>query len=159
MAADEISLKRIGLMHPKLRVDLLSEYLEANNKLLPSGVRLRVTQTLRTIAEQNALYAQGRTTPGKKVTNAKGGSSYHNYGLAFDICILYDTDNNGTFETVKYDGIHFLKVCFYFKSKGWEWGGDFKSIKDNPHFQKTFGYSTAQLKTRLHAPNNNYPAL
>jgi len=72
----------------------------------------------------------------------------HNYGVAFDIVILKDLDNNGTFETASYDlDKHWMAVTNYFKSKGWEWGGDWKSFKDAPHFQKAFGFTTAQLKS------------
>lgn len=153
MAADQITLDRIALLHPKVRQQVQDMYMHANNKLLGKGVRLRFTHTLRTFAEQDKLYLQR-----PKVTNAKGGQSYHNYGLAFDIVILYDKDGNGTFETASYAfDDNFKKVVAYFKSQGWAWGGDFKSIKDNPHFEKTFGYSTNQLKTILN--QNKYPAI
>lgn len=139
--ADKITLDRIKLMHPKLRGALLNEYLEINTKL-PKGVRLRFTQTLRTIDEQNDIYAQGRTKPGKIVSNAKGGQSIHNYGLAFDFVILYDKNNDGIFETASWDeDKYWTQVVNYFKSKNWFWGGDFKSFKDSPHFEKTFGYN------------------
>lgn len=151
MAADEITLQRIKLMHPTLREQLEKDYLECNNKILGKGVRLRLTHTLRTIDEQNALYAQGRTKPGSIVTNAKGGSSYHNFGLAFDIVLLYDKDDNGTFETASWDtkDKNWKAVVKFFKEKGWFHGGDFKSFKDEPHFEKTFGYTTKQLLTRI----------
>ena len=84
---DKITLDRIELMHPTIREQLKKDYLEIN-KNLPKGVRLRFTQTLRTIKEQDDLYAQGRTKKGKIVTNAKGGQSIHNYGLA---CFSDDT--------------------------------------------------------------------
>src|SRR5690606_35479001 len=115
---------------------------------LAKGIRLRFAQGLRTIAEQDALYAQGRTKPGSIVTNAKGGQSVHNYGLAFDIVILYDKDKNGTFETASWSRTEdldknkkadWMEVVEYFKSKGWNWGGDWRSFKDYPHFEKTFG--------------------
>jgi peptidoglycan L-alanyl-D-glutamate endopeptidase CwlK len=38
----------------------------------------------RTMEEQTALYSLGRSAPGRIVTKAKAGESYHNYGLAFD---------------------------------------------------------------------------
>jgi len=53
-----------------------------------TGERVLVHQARRTWPEQAVLFAQGRTTPGKKVTNAEPGESYHNYGLAFDYCFL-----------------------------------------------------------------------
>ena len=151
MAADQLTLDRIAVMHPKVRQEVQDMYMHANNNILGKGVRLRFAYTLRTFAEQDALYAQGRTKSGSIVTNAKGGQSFHNYGLAFDIVLLYDKDDNGTFETASWD-IHdpnWIKVCEYFQEQGWEWGGSWKSFKDYPHFQKTFGYTTTQLSKRL----------
>lgn len=138
-------------MHPILRDELRNQYLEINTQL-PKGVRLRISQTLRTIQEQNELYAQGRITKGKIVTNAKGGSSWHNYGLAFDIVILYDRDKDGVFELASWEeDKHFMTVVNYFKEKGWKWGGEFKSIYDAPHFEKTFGMSINQALTKYNA--------
>jgi len=138
-------------MHPALRDELKNQYLEINTKL-PKGVRLRLTQTLRTFQEQNELYAQGRTTKGKIVTNAVAGKSWHNYGLSFDIVILYDKDNNGTFETASWDeDKYFMMVVNYFKSKGWFWGGEFRNLYDSPHFEKTFGMSISQALAKYNA--------
>src|SRR5690606_27587481 len=145
------TLDRIELMHPILREELKEQYLEINMKL-PKGVRLRFTSTFRTEEEQNELFAKR-----PKVTNAKGGQSIHNYGLAFDIVILLDKDNNGTFETVSWVvDKYWLQVAEYFKSKGWEWGGDWKSFKDNPHFQKTFGNNWQSLQSRRKVKNGKY---
>ncbi len=52
--------------------------------------QVRIAQGLRTFQEQDDLYAIGRTKPGKKVTNAKGGQSVHNYGFAVDIVLIID---------------------------------------------------------------------
>jgi len=158
---DLLTIERIKSMHPILRDDLKNDYLEINQKL-PKYVRLRFTHTYRSIQEQNELYAIGRTVKGNKVTNAKGGSSFHNYGLAFDIAILLDNDKNGTFESISYaQDENFMKVVNFFKSKGWIWGGDFKTFKDKPHFQKTFGKSINDLKTKKTFLENNkeYPIL
>ena len=86
---DTITLDRIALMHPIIRKELINDY-EFINSQLPKNVRLRFSYTLRSIKEQNELYAMGRTSSGRIVTNAKGGQSIHNYGLAFDIVMLYD---------------------------------------------------------------------
>lgn len=154
---DQVTIDRIEMAHPKLREELKFLYIECNNKVVPKHKRLRFTHVLRTFAEQDALYAQGRTKPGKKVTSAKGGQSYHNYGLAFDIVILEDRDGSGTFETASWSVDElWRKVAVFFKSKGWEWGGDWKSLKDYPHFQKTFGYSTSQLLAKM---NGKYPEI
>lgn len=145
---DTISIDRIKTAHPKLRNELTKIYIEANNKLGKS--RLRFSYVLRTFKEQEALFNKR-----PKVTNAKAGQSYHNYGLAVDIVLLLDKDNNGTFETASWDvfkdwdkdGVaDWLEVVKVFEKYGWEWGGKFKSFKDMPHFQKTFGKSWQQLK-------------
>ncbi len=149
MKYDQITLERINLLHPKVREAVKAAYLHANNALLPKGVRLRFTHTLRTYTEQDALYAQGRTMPGKKVTNARGGQSIHNYGFAFDIVILLDTDGSGRFATASWSvDKHWLRVAEYFKSLGWTWGGDWTSFKDYPHFEKTFGHNWQSLKAK-----------
>jgi len=149
--ADSITLNRIDLMHPILRDELRNQYLEINTQL-PKGVRLRFTHTLRTFEEQSELYAQGRTKAGKIVTNADAGRSWHNYAMAMDIVILYDKDNNGTFETASWDeDKYFMTVVNYFKSKGWFWGGDFRSFKDSPHFEKTFGLTISQALAKYNA--------
>lgn len=150
MALDQITLQRIKTLHPRVRKEALDMYTHANEKLLGKGVRLRFAHTYRTPKEQDGLYAQGRTKAGRIVTNAKGWQSVHNYGLALDIVLLYDKDNNGTFETASWDlNKDWMKVTDYFKSLGWEWGGDWKSFKDAPHFQKTFGMTTKQMKAKI----------
>lgn len=155
---DQVTIDRIETAHPKLRDELRYLYIECNNKLVPKYKRLRFTHVLRTFAEQDALYAQGRTKPGKKVTNAQAGQSYHNFGLAFDIVILEDRDGNGTFETANWEvNDLWRKVAKFFKSHGWEWGGDWKSFKDYPHFQKTFGKTTAQLSKMVKETGRTYP--
>ena len=91
--------------------------------MLPKNVRLRITQALRTWDEQEELYAQGRTKKGKIVTNAKAGYSWHNYGLAIDVCILFDTNNDSTFETASFKvDKYWMIVTNYLKSKGWNCG-------------------------------------
>ena len=157
---DTITLARIELLHPKIRVEAKDIYTAIERSLTNSRAKVRFTHTLRTIAEQDALYAQGRTKPGKKVTNAKGGSSFHNYGLAIDICLIID-GKDVSWDTLKdYDGdkvADWMEIVSIFKSRGWEWGGDFKSIKDAPHFQKTFGFTTVLLKKLM--SDDGYPKI
>ena len=147
--ADKISHDRIKLLHPKLR-DEAEKILTEVEAHLTGKATIRITQGLRTIAEQDALYAQGRTKPGKIVTNARGGSSYHNYGLAVDFALMI---NNNVSWDIKgdWDGdkvSDWMEVVEIFKKYGWEWGGNWKSMKDYPHFQKTFGYSIGDLKIK-----------
>lgn len=150
---DQKTLERIQLLHPKLRDEALELYDEIVASLTGSAI-CRFAYTLRTFAEQDALFAQGRTKPGKRVTNARGGQSYHNYGLAIDIVLLVDKDKNGTFETAAWDlktdfdgdkKADWMEVVQVFKRYGFEWGGDWKFV-DAPHFQKTFGKSIYELR-------------
>ncbi|MBI3142590.1 MAG: M15 family metallopeptidase [Bacteroidetes bacterium] len=146
---DALSLQRLASLHPKLRQEALALYHEVCRR----GLHIRITAALRSFQEQDRLYQQGRTAPGPRVTNAKAGQSYHNFGLAIDFCLLLpsgqvswdrhaDLDHNGQAD--------WEEMVFVFKDAGWAWGGDWTSIKDYPHFEKTFGLSTAQLRA-LHA--------
>jgi peptidoglycan L-alanyl-D-glutamate endopeptidase CwlK len=156
---DEVSQQRVEHLHPKIRTSV-SVLIEAAEKKLGPKAAIRIVQGLRTFAEQDALYAQGRTKPGNRVTNSKGGQSYHNYGLAIDFAILYDKDGNGTFETMSWDTkldanndgeADWMEVVDIFERAGFTWGGRFHSITDNPHFEMTFG---ANWRTMLVKYNN-----
>lgn len=141
---DQITLHRIQQAHPILRTELEQQYKEINS-LLPKNVRLRFSYVYRSPEEQHALFFKR-----PRVTKADSWQSIHNYGLAFDIVLLYDKDNNETFETASWEVNKYWKeVAVYFKSKGWEWGGDWKTFKDFPHFQKAFGLSWKELKKQI----------
>lgn len=153
---DTPTINRINALHPKIRSEVKEIVSYINTHILTGKAKVRIAQGTRTWAEQAALYAQGRTKPGKIVTNAKAGESIHNYGLAIDIVLMVDTDGNGTFETASWDTVKdwdgdkksdWIEVVNYFKSKNWVWGGDWKSFKDMPHFEKTFGKSLRDLQT------------
>ena len=110
-------------------------------------LEVRLTSGYRSAKEQNALYAQGRTTPGQIVTNAKAGESYHNYGLAVDFVIIHDnqadydleSDHNRTGQA------DWQELGELGKALGFEWGGDWRSFPDYPHLEMDFGLSIRQL--------------
>ena len=144
---DSISAERVNLLHPKVITEVINGINKAEG-LLGEYACIRIVQGYRTMSEQATLYAQGRTTPGAIVTNSKPGSSFHNYGLAIDFAIMYDKDKNGTFETLSWDILvdmnkdgesDWKTVVDTFKSLGGSWGGDWKSLKDNPHLERNFG--------------------
>ena len=161
---DLITLNRIKLLHPKVRIEVLEAYKYINNKLLGKNVRLRFAYTLRTFHEQEELFAIGRTNLFDKkgnrlgiVTNARSGQSVHNYGLGIDIVLLIDKNSDGNYETASWDlyadidrdrTSDWTEVINYFKSLGWTWGGDWKSFPDYPHLEKTFGLSWRELLKR-----------
>jgi peptidoglycan L-alanyl-D-glutamate endopeptidase CwlK len=144
---DKITLDRIKLLHPALREEAGTIYADICASL-PEGVVCRFTHTLRTFAEQDALYQLGRKKPGKIVTNAKGGQSFHNYGLAIDFVLLVNGSVSWTVDK------NWLAVISIFESYGWE-SGHYWKFKDSPHVQKTFGKTTAQLL----ATGKQYPDL
>lgn len=98
------------------------------------GLFFRLTSTYRSIEAQNALYAQGRTTGGTIVTNAKGGQSFHNWRVAYDVVPLL----NGK---AVYNESLLSAIGFYGQQVGLNWGGSWKGFKDMPHFQLDLGYT------------------
>ena len=96
--------------------------------LRAAGLDARIISGTRDYEEQNALFRQGRFgNPGKKVTNARGGQSWHNFGLAWDI---------GLFEGGKYVTLDtkYRQAAAHGKVAGLEWGGDWKTFPDVPHY-------------------------
>lgn len=145
---DKLTLERIQKLHPSLIDEANEIYTEICNALNGKAI-CRFAHTYRSNSEQNELY---KKVP--KVTNAKGGQSYHNYGLAIDIVLLIDTDNDGIKEKASWDTktdfdkdnvSDWVEIVKIFKSYGWEWGGDWK-FTDTPHFQKTFGKTIKELQ-------------
>ena len=158
---DQVTLQRIQLLHPKVRTEVDNIYRNQIVPALTGRAICRFAYTLRTFAEQNALFAQGRTrlfdSSGKRlgvVTKARGGQSVHNYGLALDIVLIKDNRTASWEDNVDFDRdgkADWMEVVNILKSNGWEWGGDWKSFKDKPHFEKRFGYTWKQLLEKYNA--------
>ena len=123
-AVDDRSEKIIALLLPEVRPVARALV----QKAALNGIRIKIISGLRTFEEQDELYAQGRTKPGPKVTNARGGYSNHNFGIAFDIGVF--EGNKYLAESVKYKAVGVLGTDL-----GLEWGGNWKTIVDQPHFQ------------------------
>ena len=129
---DAVSIGRIEQLHPTVRNLFTNFITECENTF---GIILRITLPVyRTIAEQNKLYAQGRTEPGNIVTNAPGGTSFHNFGLAVDLCELTP---DGSQVNWAYDMSKLLPIATKY---GIEWGGEWTHIKDRPHFEFRNGH-------------------
>lgn len=149
---DKITAERIAKLHPLVRQEMTNIITECN-KALTGRSKVRISQGLRTFEEQNALYNQ---TP--KVTNAKGGQSIHNYGFAVDIVLIIDgkTASWDTFADWDNDKISDWTECVtIFKKYGWNWGGDWKTFKDMPHFDKK-GFSDWKVLQQKPRDKNNY---
>lgn len=139
---DQYTQKRINSLHPSVQEEM-KLIINLCNQNLKGKAQIRITQGLRTIDEQNQLYAIGRTLPGKKVTNAKGGQSVHNYGFAVDICLIINNKEASWNTTKDWDNdqvADWYECVKIFASFGWEWGGNWKKFKDLPHFDKR-GYN------------------
>jgi peptidoglycan L-alanyl-D-glutamate endopeptidase CwlK len=155
---DKATQDRITKLHPSVRAEVTKFIEDINTNILTGRAKVRIAQGLRTFAEQDALYAQGRTKPGKKVTNAKGGQSVHNYGFAFDIVLIID-GKDASWDTAKdWDGdkkSDWMEVVSYLKDHGWTWGGDWKSFKDLPHFDKK-GFGDWRTLSKMKKDKDNY---
>jgi len=120
------------------------------------GIDILITDGFRSSEAQDALYRKGRGDEGAVVTHAKGGESYHNYGLAIDFALRipggkvvwdmeYDGNGNGRSD--------WLEVVSLAKKIGFSWGGDWESFRDYPHLQMDFGYSIGELQRGWRPPS------
>lgn len=134
----------ITLLHPDLQ-KIIPQFLEECKR---QGLNVKITDTFRTKKEQDDLYAQGRTKPGNIVTWVKYPNSFHNWGLAFDIC-----RNDGKDPYDNSDGF-FDKVGEIGKKFGLFWGGDWKDTPDKPHFELTKFGTIKELEQKYKTPEN-----
>lgn len=121
-------------LHPVVQQNADALKAAAANK----GITVIITEGFRSFKEQDELYKQGRTKKGNIVTYAKGGESYHNYGLAIDFAlqkkdgsIIWDMEYDGN-QNGKSDWLEVVEIA---KKLGFEWGGDWKRFKDYPHLE------------------------
>lgn len=148
-------MRDINALHPVL-IKKVYELIELAEK---NGITIGISECVRTVAEQDALYAQGRTTAGNKVTNCKGStySSMHQWGVAFDFYLKEDVDGDGQVSDDAFNNSTklFEKVGALGQSIGLEWGGSWTSIVDRPHFQlPNWGSTASKLKSEYGTPEN-----
>jgi len=146
-------MRNVSQLHPELqkKVEQLKMLCQQN------GITIGISECVRTVAEQDALYAKGRTMPGKIVTKAKGNtySSMHQWGVAFDFYLKMDVDGDGSVSDDAFNNSTelFNKVGKIGQSIGLEWGGAWTSMKDLPHFQlPNWGSTPAKLKRLYGTP-------
>lgn len=109
--------------------------------LLPAGWDCRIISGNRTYAEQDALFAQGRTKPGAIVTNARGGQSNHNFGIAWDIGLF----NGGRYNPPGCMAVY-KALGRVGKELGLAWGGDWRRMPDVPHYEVATSYSLSEKR-------------
>lgn len=125
--------------------ELARQLVEIAEEELPID-ELRITSTYRDYEYQDKLYAQGRTTPGSRVTSVRGGQSWHNFQVAFDVVPI--VDGKAVWDTASEHNKQLWKdIGDIGKELGLEWGGDWHMV-DMPHFQDAGGLSMAQLRAQ-----------
>lgn len=137
-----LNSRKIEDLHPIVQ-KMCRDFIE---KCAEHGITVAITSTYRDHESQNELFAQGRTKPGRIVTKARGGDSYHNWRVAFDFVPTYDG-------MAHYDDEMLFMLCGKIgKDCGLEWGGDWKSFKDKPHLQYTDGLTLKDFKAGKKLP-------
>jgi hypothetical protein len=134
--SDKATDNKLGTLHPLVKDDMKSFILMSK---LRFGIDLRITDGYRSVVEQDRIYAKGRTAPGNIVTNARGGFSNHNFGLAIDV-VPYE---NGK---LNWNTKYYPLIGLIGESRGLEWGHRWKKIDDKPHFQNLQGKTLKELR-------------
>lgn len=146
------TLENLSGLNKKARAKLEPFVLAAQELVAKDGVTIEVISGLRSWAQQAALFAQGRTKPGRIVTKARPGSSWHNYGLAIDLGLF----KNGVYLDEKNSGLAdklYVRIGKLAAEQGIEWAGTWKSFQETPHFQITFGLTLAEARRRMEFNN------
>ncbi len=117
---------RLQKLHPALVAALRRTVAD----LAVQGIAVEIVQGLRTFEEQDALYAKGRTQPGQIVTQARGGESNHNYGLAADLCPYTAGKPDWNAPITVWAAIGAAAAAH-----GLSWGGAWKKFIDKPHVE------------------------
>lgn len=129
---DPPSIAMLGSLYPGFKDDVLLCMNEISSSL---NMNMRLTCGFRSISEQEATYAQGRTAPGPIVTHAPGFQSFHNYGLAVDFCFR----GLDPYLAATAGGDAMWKKCFsVIASHGLTSGSTFQ-FPDNPHIENKYG--------------------
>lgn len=131
-----VNSRNINDLHTKVTA-MASEFI---NRCKAEGIDVLITSTYRDAESQNELYAQGRTKPGKKITNAKAGQSYHNWRVAFDFVPII----NGKAQWN--DAELFTKCGEIAEDVGLEWAGRWVKFKELAHCQYTGGLKLADFQ-------------
>lgn len=135
-----INSRKLEDLHPLVKAKV-EQFIQ---KCDEAGIDLLITSTYRDHESQAELYAQGRTKPGKIVTKAKPGQSWHNWKVAVDVVPL--RNGKPVWGTTGADGQLWEKVGEIGESVGLEWAGRWKTFKEYAHFQYTGGLTLADFQ-------------
>lgn len=142
------TIENLGSLNKKALAKFEPFLVEVEKAMASKVVTVEVISGLRSWAAQAALFAQGRTKPGRIVTKARPGSSWHNYGLAIDLGLF----KNGVYldesKPAESDKLY-AEIGKIAAAHGIEWAGNWKTFTENPHFQITFGKTLAELRIKM----------
>jgi peptidoglycan LD-endopeptidase CwlK len=144
ISLDARSEKNVGSLLPKVQSLARKWYAQCHEQ----GIRVVIISGTRTFAEQEELYAQGRTKPGNIITKARGGYSNHNFGVAFDFCIFPTVNAIGGVGQPVWDGKEMNEAGAIGERLGLEWGGAW-DFQDKPHLEYKTGLTLAQMREKV----------
>ncbi|WP_273128936.1 peptidoglycan-binding protein [Bacillus weihaiensis] len=160
MSVEKLKQEAIERMGSRMQPIVKEKVLDIIEKAYAEGIYVLITSGYRSVAEQNKLFAKGRTTAqlralgvygveGKpnedKVTNAIGSQSNHTKGIAVDYCLTNKTATED-YWVVNSD---WKRVAAIAKSMGFAWGGDWKGFVDNPHLEYTGKITVSPEETKV----------
>jgi len=142
---DERSAKNVATLHAKVQQVFKNWIAECQILAKAYNYEYKAISGNRTWDEQASIYAQGRTAPGKVVTNARPGYSNHNYGIAVDMGVFANGKYLDASNPAKAESFH-REAAKIAEKYNIEWGGSWKTFKDYPHFEYRTGKTLAQLR-------------
>jgi peptidoglycan LD-endopeptidase CwlK len=143
-----INSRDIAELHPIVQ-GMCKEHLKECKE---HGIDLIITSTYRDDESQKALFNQGRYgNPGKIVTNARPGESFHNWRCAYDVVPI--VNGKPVWSTTGDSLKLWQQVGILGKLCGLEWAGDWKTFKEYPHFQWTNGLTIADFQAGKKLPD------
>lgn len=135
-------MRDINMLHP----ELASKAYKLIELAKAKGIDIIISQTLRNKADQDILYAKGRTTSGPIVTRVQYPHSLHCWGVAFDVAVIIN-------KQASWIAAHFDVVGPLGESLGLRWGGRWQNFPDKPHFELLY-YNAAELVKAYGVPEN-----
>ena len=144
---DRLTLTRITTAHPAVRQQLLTIYEEICSRLT-GRAQCRFTEVLRSAKRQDELYAQGRSKPGRIVTNAKAWESGHQYAMSIDACLIIDGKEASWDTVTDFDRDHiadWMEMVSVFEKHGWSWYGRNTRFPEAAHFENLLGHTVKEL--------------
>lgn len=142
---DERSAKNVSTLHSKVQQVFRNWIAECQILAKAHGYEYKAISGNRSWDEQAKIYAQGRTAPGKIVTNAKPGYSNHNFGIAVDMGVFKDGKYLDASKPSEAEAFH-RRAASVAEKYNIEWGGNWLRFKDYPHFEYRTGKSMALLR-------------